>query len=127
MTQKYTTTNGIRKYNPAYVPTATSTIQVTPFVNQSTALPVISVPTAPSLDDEEIIVVPTQTYEAAVVAYHEAEEEIYVGGYHGEGDSLDELNRILAKYEVPAGMLAKLLDVRQFQLIEIIVDDSGSS
>ena len=116
MTQKYTTTNGIRKYNP------------TPFVNQSTALPVISVPTAPSsLDDEEIIVIPTQTYEAAVVAYHEAEEEIYLGGYHGEGDSLDGLNRILAKYEVLAGMLAKLLDVQQFELIEIIVDDSGSS
>eukprot|EP00985_Skeletonema_marinoi_P020957 scaffold12608_cov93-Skeletonema_marinoi.AAC.1 len=76
----------------------------------SKSLPVIPSPTAPSLEEEEIIVIPTATYEAAVVAYHEeAEPEIYVGGYSGEGDSLDELN-----------------NVKEFQLMEIIVDDSGS-
>mmetsp|Transcript_18165 Transcript_18165/g.27857 ORF Transcript_18165/g.27857 Transcript_18165/m.27857 type:complete len:440 (+) Transcript_18165:80-1399(+) len=126
MTQKYTTANGIRKYNPAYVPPPNAT-KAAPFVNQATALPVIPSPTAPSLEEEEIIVIPTTTYEAAVVAYHEeAEPEIYFGGYNGEGDSLDELNNVMAKYEVPAGLLAKLLQVKEFQLMEIIVDDSGS-
>lgn len=124
MTQKYTTENGVRKYNPAYVPTATAT--AVPFINQSTALPVIPAPNAPSLEEEEIVVVPTTSYEAAVVAYHEAEPEIYLGGYQGEGDSLDELNQVLAKYEVPAGMLGKLLEVNQFETMELIVDDSGS-
>eukprot|EP00584_Thalassiosira_punctigera_P013481 CAMPEP_0172570290 /NCGR_PEP_ID=MMETSP1067-20121228/127015_1 /TAXON_ID=265564 ORGANISM="Thalassiosira punctigera, Strain Tpunct2005C2" /NCGR_SAMPLE_ID=MMETSP1067 /ASSEMBLY_ACC=CAM_ASM_000444 /LENGTH=90 /DNA_ID=CAMNT_0013362351 /DNA_START=14 /DNA_END=283 /DNA_ORIENTATION=+ len=90
MTQKYYTTNGIRKYNPAYFPPPNATKE-TPFVNQATALPIIPVPTAPFLEEEEIIVIPTTTYEAAVVAYHEeAEPEIYLGGYDGEGDSLDE-------------------------------------
>ena len=126
MTQKYTTANGIRKYNPAYVPPP-NTAKAAPFVNQATALPVIPSPSAPSLEEEEIIVIPTTTYEAAVVAYHEeAEPEIYLGGYAGEGDSLDELNNVMAKYEVPAGLLAKLLQVKEFQLMEIIVDDSGS-
>ncbi len=125
MTQKYTTENNIRKYNPAYVPPQNAT-KAAPFVNQATALPVIPAPSAPSLEEEEIVVIPTTTYEAAVVAYHEAEPEIYLGGYAGEGDSLDELNNIMAKYEVPAGLLAKLLMVSEFQLMEIIVDDSGS-
>lgn len=128
MTQKYTTANGIRKYNPAYVPPSNNNAtKAAPFVNQATALPVIPAPTAPSLEEEEIVVVPTTTYEAAVVAYHEeAEPEIYVGGYEGEGDSLDELNLQMAKYEVPGGLLTKLLQVKEFQLMEIIVDDSGS-
>ena len=39
---------------------------------------------------------------------------------------LEELNQILAKYEVPGGMLGKLLGLQGFQLAEIIVDDSGS-
>ncbi|KAL7496530.1 hypothetical protein ACHAWT_007042 [Skeletonema menzelii] len=126
MTQKYTTANGIRKYNPAYVPPANAT-KAAPFINQATALPVIPAPTAPSLEEEEIVVIPTTTYEAAVVAYHvEAEPEIYLGGYDGEGDSLDELNSIMTKYEVPAGLLTKLLQVKEFQLMEVIVDDSGS-
>ncbi|KAL7427841.1 hypothetical protein ACHAXM_001025 [Skeletonema potamos] len=126
MTQKYTTTNGIRKYNPAYVPPPNAT-KAALFINKATALPVIPSPTAPSLEEEEIVVIPTTTYEAAVVAYHEeAEQEIYFGGYEGEGDSIDELNNIMAKYEVPAGMLAKLLQVKEFQLMEIIVDDSAS-
>jgi len=126
MTHKYTTNNGVRKYNTAYVPPPNAA-KAAPFINQATALPVIPAPTAPSLEEEEIVVVPTTSYEAAVVAYHEeVEQEIYFGGYEGEGDSLDDLNNIMAKYEVPAGMLAKLLQVKEFQLMEIIVDDSAS-
>ncbi|KAL7528470.1 hypothetical protein ACHAXR_002460 [Thalassiosira sp. AJA248-18] len=138
MTQKYTTQNGIRKYNMAWSPpAATTTAVAVPFVNQSTALPVVSatavaVPSAPPANEggeEEIAFVPTANYDAAVTKYHEeAEPEIYLGGYNndGGGDSLDELNSILAKYEVPAGMLSKLLEVKKFDLAEIIVDDSGS-
>ena len=103
-----------------------------PFINQSTALPVIAVPVSAVVDnngggeDEEISYIPTSTYEAAVATYHEDEEEIYFGGYQGNGDSIDGLNSVLSKYEVPGGMLAKLLEVKQFSLIEMIIDDSGS-
>ena len=140
--QKYKTENGIRKYNPAYHEPSATAVAV-PFVNQTTALPIVAaVATAPSLEediavgaiggDEEISFVPTSNYGDAVTKYHEEiEPEIYLGGYSANneadgGDSLDELNAILAKYEVPAGMLSKLLDVRQFDVAEIIVDDSGS-
>jgi len=135
MTQhnKYQEINGIRKYNPAYVVPPSAPAAAVPFINQSTALPVIAVPVSVVADnndtggeDEEISYTPTSTYEAAVVTYHEDEEEIYVGGYQGNGDSLDGLNSVLSKYEVPGGMLAKLLEVKQFSLIEMIIDDSGS-
>jgi hypothetical protein len=57
MTQKYTTVDGVRKYNPSYVPSSNNA-KTTTFINQSTALPVIPAPTAPSLDEEEIVVIP---------------------------------------------------------------------
>mmetsp|Transcript_7856 Transcript_7856/g.16405 ORF Transcript_7856/g.16405 Transcript_7856/m.16405 type:complete len:437 (+) Transcript_7856:243-1553(+) len=127
MTAKYTTQNGIRKQNPAYVPPAvTPSAPPLPFVNKSTALAVIPVPAAAAAaeDEEEIVVTPM--YEAAVAQYHEeVEPEIFVGAEQPDC-GLDELNQVLAKYEVPAGMLAKLLDLRKFDAAEIIVDDSGS-
>lgn len=131
MAQRYTTDNGVRRQNPAYVPAAASASSApvaaaVPFANQATALAVVPVPTAPALE-EEIVVVPTEGYGAAVARYEaEVEPEIYVGGYQGDGSSIDALNAVLAKYEVPAGMLSKILDVSRFETIEIIVDDSGS-
>lgn len=131
MTQKYAAEKGIRKYNPAWSPSPSNdvpTATAVPFVNQSTALPIASAPAVTqNLGEEEISFVPTTSYDAAVTQYHqEVEPEIYFGGYQGEGDSLDQLNAILSKYEVPAGMLSKLLEVGQFEVAEIIVDDSGS-
>ncbi|KAL9180319.1 hypothetical protein ACHAXT_008289 [Thalassiosira profunda] len=141
MTQKYKEENGIRKYNSAWSPSASATVVAVPFVNQSTALPVVAVPVASAppaeeeiavgVEEEEIPFVPTSNYGDAVTRYHEdAEPEIYLGGYNNEagggGDSLDALNAVMAKYEVPAGMLSKLLEVKQFEVMEIIVDDSGS-
>jgi hypothetical protein len=125
----YKTENGIRKYNrQAYVPTATAV--AVPFTNASTALAVVS---APQPDDEEIVVTPM--YEAAVTQYHETvEPEIFVGIDDGDDQpasapadgGLEELNTVMAKYEVPAGMLSKLLELSRFAAAEIIVDDSGS-
>ena len=120
-TGKYITRNGIRKYNPALGPAQPAY----GFVNQATALPVVSAP----LEDDEIIVAPT--YHDAVAKYHESvEPEIYIepesGGPGVGGGCLDELNQVLAKYEVPGGMLTKLLMLSEFEVAEIIVDDSGS-
>ena len=41
---KYQEVNGIRKYNPAYVVPPSAPAAAVPFINQSTALPVIAVP-----------------------------------------------------------------------------------
>ena len=111
--------DGIRRYNQAYVPTATAV--AVPFTNASTALAVVAVPQP---DDEEIVVTPM--YEAAVTQYHDVvEPEIFVG-IDSDDDHLEGLNKVMAKYEVPAGMLSKMLELSRFDEAEIIVDDSGS-
>jgi len=126
--KQYKTIDGIRRYNQAYVPTATAI--AVPFSNASTALAVVS---APQPDDEEIVVTPM--YEAAVTQYHDTvEPEIFVGIDNGDGQpalasaagGLEQLEAVMAKYEVPAGMLSKLLELSRFDAAEIIVDDSGS-
>ena len=42
------------------------------------------------------------------------------------GSPIDQLSAVLARYEVPAGMLSKLLMLSEFDVAEFIVDDSGS-
>ena len=125
MTKQYIVENGIRKNNPAW--TLPEASFVVPFANKQTALAVVSTPQA--LEDKEIVVTPM--YEAALAQYQaEVEPEIFIpSGSTGTGTSqggLEELNRVLAKYEVPAGLLSKLLQLKDFDAIEIIVDDSGS-
>lgn len=89
MTKNYITENGIRKQNPSHV-------TAVPFTNQATALAVVP---APAVDDEEIVVVATPVYEAAIAEYHdEVEPEIFV---EGDTHGLDQLNQVFAKYEVP--------------------------
>ena len=120
--------DGIRRYNQAYVPTATAV--AVPFTNASTALAVVS---APQPDDDDIVVTPM--YEAAVAQYHnEVEPEIFVGIDSDDDqpstsaaiNGLEGLNQVMTKYEVPAGMLSKMLELSRFDEAEIIVDDSGS-
>jgi hypothetical protein len=119
MTKKFITENGVRKLNPAYVRPKSAV----PFVNAATALPVVSTPS----EEEEIVV--TAAYTDAVALYHQVvEPEIFVSNNNDElvHDGLGELNQVLAKYEVPAGLLGKLLLLRNYAVAEIIVDDSGS-
>ena len=80
----------------------------------------MAVVSAPQPDDEEIAVTPM--YEAAVTQYHDTvEPEIFVGIDDSDDEpssasapphgGLEELNTVMAKYEVPAGMLSKLLEL----------------
>lgn len=122
MTQKYINDHGIVRNNPAYIPPM---VQAFPLhmPNESTALAVVSAPN----EEEEIVVQATPLYNEAVAEYKETvEPEIYVQAENHDSGSLDDLNQVLAKYEVPAGMLSKLLDLQHFDAVEIIVDDSGS-
>lgn len=123
---KYITVNGVRKLNPAWKADALAP----PFQNRATALPVVSHPDQKNLFADEKIVV-TPSYTQAVDQYQEIvvegvlvvdEVENTSAGKHG----LDELTKLLSRYEVPAGMLSKLLGLSDFEAAEIIVDDSGS-
>jgi len=114
---KYVTNNGIRQYNPAWKEEEAE-IALPPFANQATALPVFSSPTNPNYVGTPIVV--AASYQQAVQEY---EQEIDLTG---GTDVLAELSSVLAKYEVPAGMLTKLLTLQHFDRAEVIVDDSGS-
>lgn len=116
-----------------------------PFTNRDTALAILSHPSQKNIfpisypngqtQEEEIVVTPS--YQQAVQDYLADEAEIVIepesarqqqqgkedGDYAG---GLGELANVLAKYEIPAGMLSKLLGLRNFDRAEIIVDDSGS-
>lgn len=117
MTVKYIKkSNGVHAYNPAWRPEEDAEIQLPPASNQSTALPVIATPLKANglfASDDEIVVEPS--YEQATIVYAEQMNE-----------GIDELNRIFAKYEVPGGMLSKLLLLKNFDVAEMLVDDSGS-
>lgn len=44
----------------------------------------------------------------------------------GSDAALEEIGRLFAKYEIPIGMIGKLLALQKFDLLEFIVDDSSS-
>jgi hypothetical protein len=137
--KKFIVENGIRKINPAWkeqqlqqqqLQSTGGNIVLPTYTNRATALAVVDA--APE-KEEEITVTPLHT--AAVAQYKaQVEPEIFVQVTHTEdGESassgnggIEQLYQRMAKYEIPVGMLSKLLEVRQFDLIEIIVDDSYS-
>ena len=123
MTTKYITQNGVRKYNTAYHPSPSAPVAPIPCQNQATALPVISHANHPDFFDDEIVVAPS--YQLAVEQYNEifVEAEVFP---EQSGSPIDQLSAVLARYEVPAGMLSKLLMLSEFDIAEFIVDDSGS-
>lgn len=117
----------MHRYNPQWKPNEDPEVVIPPLQNKMTALPVVANPLDKESnyfpEDEEIVVDPS--YQEATIAYAELvqEEEIVVGG---EEDVLVELTKIFAKYEVPAGMLGKLLLMKSFSVGEVVVDDSAS-
>ena len=123
MTTKYITQNGVRKYNTTYHPSPSAPVAPIPCQNQATALPVFSYANQHDILDEEIVVAPS--YQLAVEQYNEiyVEAEVVPGQ---SGSPIDQLSAVLARYEVPAGMLSKLLMLSEFDIAEFIVDDSGS-
>ena len=41
-------------------------------------------------------------------------------------ETIDQLGRIFAKYEIPIGLMNKLMELREYDMLEFIIDDSGS-
>ena len=126
MTKQFVTDKGIRKRNPAWhandddLPVAVAV----PFVNRDTALVVVSTPPE---EEEEIVITPM--YQDAVLQYQQHVEPVIFAQQvdtNTNHNGLEELNRVLAKYEVPMGILSKLLGLSAFEKAEIIVDDSSS-
>ena len=136
MAPKFITVNGVRKLNPEWK--NSSSTEAYPFRNRTTALPVVSHPSQAGLfspAEAEIVVAPS--YAQAVKQYQDymaendiiiVEAEIVVEDQDNQQQQhgLGKIAGVLSKYEIPAGMLTKLLELKNFDVAEIIVDDSSS-
>lgn len=125
--KKYITVNGVMKKNPKYVDPSNK--GSTP----STALAIVSSPeevmTASAIQSERTgIAVPMA--ESASSTVDMLQEPDMLAQYKSQspidgGDILEELGRRFAQYEVPFGMINKLMMLTQYKL-DFLVDDSGS-
>ncbi|KAL3900686.1 MAG: hypothetical protein SGCHY_001162 [Lobulomycetales sp.] len=127
--KKYIKVNGISKLNPEYTQWQQKQTQqaagqqATTLKNANMALPVIS-----NMEDY-------MQYNQSNLASGSGERPLAINTFDPsfskrvglKSDQLvDGLQAILAKYEVPMGLMAKLLDLQQFDVLEFIIDDSGS-
>lgn len=137
--KKYTKVNGIMKLNPDYkrwkdaqnkaTAAASGSMAVaqpvTTVANSKQALPIVS-----NMDDYEKInddlgAIPLAESTSATIDMLQDEELAAETGLAPD-DMIDELGKLLAKYEIPIGLTNKLMCLSEFQSLEFIIDDSGS-
>lgn len=99
-------------------------------LNSNQALPVVS-----NMEDHANLSAASQSYGGPEVRLSEStnatiemmqEPEISLAAGMKPDEMVDELGAILNKYEVPMGLMNKLMMISEFQALEFIVDDSGS-
>ena len=131
--KKYVKINGIMKLNPVWkkwkeqqsgAPAAT-TVAV-----PSQALPVVT-----NMEDHEKLSDASVAAGGPEVALSEStnatiemmqEPEIAVQAGMTGDDMVDQLGTVLNKYEVPIGLMNKLMMLSEFDVLEFLIDDSGS-
>ncbi|KAG7366136.1 hypothetical protein IV203_028806 [Nitzschia inconspicua] len=124
--KKYIKVNGVMKMNPEYKrwkdaqggpPSAPSNPQ---------ALPVVSnMDDHAQLNEDLGMDIPlAESTNATIEMMQEPEISLEAGMQPDE--MVDELGRILGKYEVPMGLMNKLMMLSEYQSLEFIIDDSGS-
>lgn len=127
MPKKYVKINGIMKLNPEYKKwkEAQSGKPATTVLSSSQALPIVS-----SMEDYEKInddIGAVQMSESTSATIEMIQEpEIALESGLQPDDMVDELGKMLGKYEIPIGLTNKLMALSEFQSLEFIMDDSGS-
>jgi hypothetical protein len=129
MPKKYVKVNGIMKLNPEYKKwkeAQNSSKPATTVLSSSQALPIVS-----SMEDYATInedlnteIVMSESTVATIEMIQEPEIAMESGLQ--PDDMVDELGRMLAKYEIPIGLTNKLMALSEFSSLEFILDDSGS-
>ena len=118
--------SGVRMLNPAFKAWQASQGQLTSvapaLVNAATALPVIC--SAAEQRRHLIGSKPAESAGASADMMQDADIAAQVG--LDPSQAMANLARVFAKYEVPMGLLNKLLGLSDFEFAEMIVDDSGS-
>jgi len=133
--KKYTKINGIMKLNPDYKrwkeaqkttgPTLVA-IPVTTVKYPAQALPIVS-----SMEDYEKMnedldaEIPLAEATFATIEMLQEPEIAAEAGMQPD-DMIDELGKLLVKYEIPIGMTNKLICLSEYQSLVFIIDDSGS-
>ncbi|GAX21695.1 hypothetical protein FisN_29Hu136 [Fistulifera solaris] len=130
--KKYIRQDGVMKLNPTftYWKEATEGKPATTLVYANVALPVVT-----NLEDHEALNEASVAWGGQEFASSESvnatvemmqEPEICMEAGMQPDTMVDELGRVLYKYEVPMGLMNKLMMLSEFEVLEFMVDDSGS-
>jgi len=99
-------------------------------VATATAVPIEHVPLAVICTPEELIETGVTVPQTTQQAFMECSDDAYMKKFNAtqpidESEILDRLSMLFAQYEVPVGLLHKLIQLKDYN-IHIILDDSGS-
>ena len=133
--KKYVKVHGVIRLNPAYkkwreTHDSRDGEPVTTMRHPSQALPVVT-----NMEDHAALCEASlwsggkdiPLAEATVVTIDYLQEPHIAEATGMQGDEvIDELGKILNKYEAPIGLMTKLMILTEFQYLEFMVDDSGS-
>jgi hypothetical protein len=130
--KKYVKINGVMKLNPEYKKWTASQkgVPTTTVANPEKALPIVS-----SMEDHEMLNESATQHGGKEIPLSEStnatiemmqEPEICLEAGMTPDTMVDELGSIMNKYEVPMGLMNKLMMLSEFELLEFMIDDSGS-
>ncbi|GKY92134.1 hypothetical protein MPSEU_000184800 [Mayamaea pseudoterrestris] len=127
--KKYIKVGGVMKLNPEYKrfqDAQAGGVPSTTVARPDAALPVVS-----SMDDyaqfNSDLGMETPLSESTNATIEMMQEpEISLAAGMTADTMVDELGAVLGKYEVPIGLMNKLMMLSEFQSLEFIIDDSGS-
>lgn len=138
--KKYIFVNGVMKKNPDYHGDGPSTASPSPVSSGSKDDTRDNLAVVCSMSDIETATklqavttgAPMQISEKTSETLMNIQEEEYLESFHAPsgtvidgGEILDKLSEYFVQYEVPVGMLTKLLELRNYRL-NFLIDDSGS-
>jgi len=124
--KKYVTINGVMKLNPEYKKWKDAQSVGPPSDPQNMQLPVVSsMEDHMQLNDDLGKEIPLSESTNATILMMQEPDISFEAGMQPD-DMVDELGRVLSKYEVPIGLMNKLMMLSELQSLEFIIDDSGS-
>lgn len=125
--KKYVKIDGVMKMNPAYKQWKNNQNDGSPKILASaTALPVVSnMEDHMKMNEDLGINIPLAESTDATIEMMQEPEICLAAGMQPD-EMVDELGEILGKYEVPFGLMNKLMMLSEYASLEFIVDDSGS-
>lgn len=132
--KKYIKINGVMKMNPAYKAWKDSQVaQTTGVVPLAAAMPTNAnaLPVVSSMEDHMKLnedlnanIPLAESTDATIEMMQEPEISLEAGMQPDE--MVDQLGSVLEKYEVPMGLMNKLMMLSEYASLEFIIDDSGS-